>query len=248
MAASSPEARWVDRTGSVSAGPDDGLSDDVSTRFGEPSRVTRARGAGPASPCAVLIADTRKLIGEALGALIGAMTGFVVAGVVDVDRAVAALHPRPDLAVVGVDPFAEESLRLVDGIRRRRPELPVVVVADRFDPPLLRFGIERNVAAIVPTSTSGHELRTIMGEVVRGRVVLPAGWQRAMSAPEDTPIAGLSERQREVLELLAKGCSNEEIAERLFISPNTVKFHIRAIYARLDVHTRLAAAKYVSGA
>ena len=48
-----------------------------------------------------------------------------------------------------------------------------------------------------------------------------------MSAPEDTPIAGLSERQREVLELLAQGCSNEQIAERLFISPNTVKFHVR---------------------
>ncbi len=216
------------------------------TRFGEPSRVARARGASAASPCAVLIADTRKLISEALGALIGAMSGFVVAGVIDVDRAIASVQPRPDLAVVGVDPLAEESLRLVDGIRRRQPELPVVVVADRFDPPLLRFGIDRRVAAIVPTSTSGSELRTIMGEVVRGRVVLPSGWQQAMSTPEETPIAGLSERQREVLELLAQGCRNEEIAERLFISPNTVKFHIRAIYARLDVHNRMAAAKYIS--
>lgn len=216
------------------------------SRFGEPSRTARARSASVASPTAVLVADTRRLIGEALAALLGAMPGFVVAGVIDIDRAVAALAPQPDLAVVGVDPFVEDSLRLVDGIRRRRPELPVAVVADRLDPPLLRFGIDRHVSAMVSTSTPGSELRAILSEVVHGRVVLPAGWQRAITAPEETPIAGLSERQREVLELLAQGCSNEQIAERLFISPNTVKFHIRAIYARLDVHNRLAAAKYIS--
>jgi DNA-binding NarL/FixJ family response regulator len=236
--------RRVDQTVFASPASGDRLRDVMSSRHGEPNRIRRARTAP--SPCAVVIADTRKLISEALGALIGAMTGCVLAGVIDADRAIATLQPRPDVAIVGVDPYADESLRLVEGLRRRRPDLPLVAVADRFDPPLLRFCIDRGVAAIVTTSTSGGELRTIMGEVVRGNVVLPVGWQRAMSAPEDTPIAGLSERQREVLELLAQGCSNEQIAERLFISPNTVKFHVRAIYARLDVHSRLAAARYIS--
>jgi DNA-binding NarL/FixJ family response regulator len=52
----------------------------------------------------------------------------------------------------------------------------------------------------------------------------------------------LSERQREVLELMALGLPNELIAERLFISKNTVKFHVAAIYARLGVHNRVEAA------
>ena len=53
--------------------------------------------------------------------------------------------------------------------------------------------------------------------------------------------APLSERERDVLHLLAGGLSNEEIAESLIISANTVKMHIRHIYDKLDVHNRVQA-------
>ncbi|NMB87476.1 MAG: helix-turn-helix transcriptional regulator [Chloroflexi bacterium] len=52
----------------------------------------------------------------------------------------------------------------------------------------------------------------------------------------------LTDREREVLELLAQGMTNKEIAEMLFISTNTVKRHIKAIFEKLDIHTRSAAA------
>jgi DNA-binding NarL/FixJ family response regulator len=51
----------------------------------------------------------------------------------------------------------------------------------------------------------------------------------------------LTAREREVLELLAKGMTNKEIAEALVITPNTVKRHLKAIFEKLDVHTRSAA-------
>jgi len=53
----------------------------------------------------------------------------------------------------------------------------------------------------------------------------------------------LSRRQIEVLEQLAAGRSNQEIARDLYISPNTVKFHVRAIYDRMGVHNRVEAAR-----
>jgi DNA-binding NarL/FixJ family response regulator len=53
----------------------------------------------------------------------------------------------------------------------------------------------------------------------------------------------LSERQLEVLTLVAEGCSYDEIGARLFISANTVKFHLRSIYMRLGVRNRMAAAR-----
>ena len=69
---------------------------------------------------------------------------------------------------------------------------------------------------------------------------------RPGGSPPHTGRAGrataLSERQLEVLELLAQGLPNELIAERLFISKNTVKFHVAAIYERLGVHNRVQAA------
>jgi DNA-binding NarL/FixJ family response regulator len=55
-------------------------------------------------------------------------------------------------------------------------------------------------------------------------------------------LACLTEREREVLELVVRGMTNKEIAAALFISPNTVKRHLKAIFGKLGVHTRSAAA------
>jgi LuxR family maltose regulon positive regulatory protein len=56
----------------------------------------------------------------------------------------------------------------------------------------------------------------------------------------------LSVREREVLDLVTAGMSNEEIAKRLVISSNTVKFHLRTVYSRLGVHNRVQATRAVS--
>jgi RNA polymerase sigma factor (sigma-70 family) len=66
--------------------------------------------------------------------------------------------------------------------------------------------------------------------------------EAAESRRSDDELAVLTEREREVLELLAHGMTNKEIAEQLYITTNTVKRHIKAIFEKLDVHTRSAAA------
>jgi DNA-binding NarL/FixJ family response regulator len=58
----------------------------------------------------------------------------------------------------------------------------------------------------------------------------------------DNPFGGLTRREREVLRLLSDGMTNAEIAARLFIAPSTVKVHVRHIFEKLGVHTRLQAA------
>jgi DNA-binding NarL/FixJ family response regulator len=79
--------------------------------------------------------------------------------------------------------------------------------------------------------------------------VFPAGWLRhGRQAAGASPLAQLSPRQREVLELLALGMDNDQIAARLYISRNTVKFHVRTIYERLGVHNRVEAARVLAGA
>ena len=60
-------------------------------------------------------------------------------------------------------------------------------------------------------------------------------------------LSALTEREREVLDLLAQGLTNKEIAEKLFITTNTVKRHLKAIFEKLDVHTRTAATAKVAG-
>lgn len=74
-------------------------------------------------------------------------------------------------------------------------------------------------------------------------VRMTRGRQRDASEPNEQAIAflGLSEREREVLALLADGCSNKEIAKRLFVSVSTVKTHLVHLYQKLDVSRRTQA-------
>jgi DNA-binding NarL/FixJ family response regulator len=65
-----------------------------------------------------------------------------------------------------------------------------------------------------------------------------------LDAAADRPPAGLTVREVEVLRLVAVGLSNAEIAERLFLSPNTVKVHVARILAKIGVHNRAAATEY----
>ena len=72
--------------------------------------------------------------------------------------------------------------------------------------------------------------------------MFPAGWQDAVR-PKGHGAEGLSAREFAILELVASGLRNTEIASELMISPNTVKFHLRAVYAQLGVRNRVEAAQ-----
>ena len=86
-------------------------------------------------------------------------------------------------------------------------------------------------------------------QVVAGHAVFPAGWLRQVKhSAEASPLGQLSPRQREVLQLLALGMDNDQIAARLYISRNTITFHVRTIYGRLGVHNRVEAARVLAGA
>jgi DNA-binding NarL/FixJ family response regulator len=84
----------------------------------------------------------------------------------------------------------------------------------------------------------------VIQHVARGRTSFPAAVLEQLSERPQT--RGLSDRQLEVLEELALGRSNDEIARGLFISTNTVKFHLRTIYERLGVRNRVEAAQLLA--
>jgi DNA-binding NarL/FixJ family response regulator len=192
----------------------------------------------------VVVAHRRELLAEALGRLLEHL-GLVVAGAAsDVDALLAQLHGEAADVIVldaGFDPRP---------IRNRAPSARIVVLADGLDQRLAAAAREGEVDGIVLTRCVGAELASAITQVAAGHAVFPAGWlsrARRTSVASD-PVAGLSPRQREVLELLALGMDNDEIASRLFISRNTVKFHVRTIYERLGVHNRVAAARVLAGA
>jgi DNA-binding NarL/FixJ family response regulator len=121
------------------------------------------------------------------------------------------------------------------------PESSVALLCSEIREDLIRCAIEHGVGGVILKSYTTKETRDAIAYIATGRTVMPAGWQRALAGAADRS-RGLSPRQRQILALVAQGHGNEEIAAELELSPNTVKFHIRAVYSRLGVRNRVEAA------
>jgi DNA-binding NarL/FixJ family response regulator len=199
------------------------------------------------SPVRVAVVDRRRLIAEALAALIADREGFSVTGaIVDEGAVEAVVQQRPDVVVVGAGADPRPAMDLVRELRRRVPRVEVVIVADALEPALVSFVLDQGIGGLLLSDAAARDVAACLDHVAHGRAVLPSGWQGALSADRNDPLDALSERQMEVLGLLADGFSYEEIGARLFISLNTVKFHVRSIFLRLGVRNRMAAARLLT--
>jgi len=132
----------------------------------------------------------------------------------------------------------------VPEIRRADSELKILLICEVASLAVVRTAIDERAEGVVLSSDTTEELILALRHVLEGRTVMPVGWQAATCEP-NVLLQALSAREREVLELVASGLSNKEIAARLMISSNTVKFHLRTIYTRLGVHNRVQATQMV---
>jgi len=199
----------------------------------------------------VLVAHQHELLAEALGRLLDDLGVLVVGSACEPSELFRDLpDTEADVLLIdaGFDPVAGP-LVVLDHVRSAAPNLHVIVLADALDEMLSIAAREGDLDGVVLTGTAGVELVAAIAQVVAGHAVFPAGWMRQVQELAATnPLVQLSPRQREVLQLLSLGMDNDQIASRLYISRNTVKFHVRTIYGRLGVHNRVEAARVLAGA
>lgn len=205
---------------------------------------SRTRSGG--EPVRLAIGDLRPVAADALAALFAGIDGFSVAFVSTGGRPAASTGREPDIVLVGVGVALAGALELALSLRERAPGALLVLLADALDTAMVRFALEHRVNGLLLSESSTHDIVDSLRQVARGHAVLPAGWQGVLADDEDAPLSSLSERQLDVLRLVAEGLSYDEIGTRLFISINTVKFHVRTIYLRLGVKNRVAAARLLA--
>jgi two-component system nitrate/nitrite response regulator NarL len=206
-------------------------------------------------PIRVLIADDHPLLLDGLVATFSADEDFEVVAVArDAAAAVrVAREHQPDVALLDVA-MPGGGLEAARQIGLACPATRVVMLTSSEDTNDLTAALKAGAKGYVLKGIAGRELRAILQSVHGGEVYvtpgLAHGMIRSLTAPrEHDPLAELTVREREVLDLVAAGLSNAEIGGRLGLAEKTVKYHMTAILGKLQVSSRVEAAllAYKSG-
>jgi DNA-binding NarL/FixJ family response regulator len=198
-------------------------------------------------PRIAIVGPAGALAGEALTWLLTSSGNRVIgsfADVAELERARREGMLGPQAIIVAASDSAKASAIAIEA-RRVYPQLKILLLCATVSGAVVRCVIDQGVDGLVLHSDGAAEVAEALRHVLEGRSVMPAGWQGA-SLQQSGALGVLSAREREVLELAAAGLSNREIGERLIISANTVKFHLRTIYSRLGVRSRLHATQVLS--
>ena len=194
----------------------------------------------------VLLADDHGVIRDGLGRLISALEDVELAGVAadgaEAVRRCADL--QPDVVLMDLDMPVLDGIEATKQIVAAQPGVAVLVLTSFSDRPRIMGALEAGACGYLLKDVDADEVAEGIRAAARGESPLDPRAARtildARSAPD--PLAGLSEREREVLALLVEGLPNKLIARRLQISEKTVKSHLTRIFRELDVTDRTQAA------
>jgi DNA-binding NarL/FixJ family response regulator len=193
----------------------------------------------------VVLAEDEALLREGLARLL-AEAGFEVVGTAgDADQLLRLIEARaPDAALTDIKmppDYSQEGLLAAHEIRRRFPHIGVLVLShyleSRYAMSLLEEVPERSGYLLKDRVSDIGVLTDALRRIGEGECVIdPTIVSRLVRHRRNAgPLSQLTEREREVLKLMAEGHSNMGICERLFLSPKTVEGHVNNIFRKLDI-------------
>ena len=155
---------------------------------------------------------------------------------------------EPDVVLVEAATYAQEELLNALEVAELAQEYPVILLSEQPKTAWLSKALRAGVRAVLPRDIAPEQLRAALEAAAAGLVVIhPSELDTVLSAtvgpsvPLDELLEPLTRREREVLQMLAAGLGNKEIAGRLSISEHTVKFHVASILGKLGASTRTEA-------
>ncbi|MEM9851277.1 MAG: response regulator transcription factor [Pseudomonadota bacterium] len=186
-----------------------------------------------------LLADANPLVLTALAELFERDSRFsLVATAATAEGFLStALRVPVDIALIDWNIPALGGARLIE-VLRDHPAAPRIIVYGDDAGTLPRQAMAAGAAGFAPRSADMSALLQTCADVAAGKMVFPFLDVRGLA---QDPIQSLSRKERALLEALAKGMTNRELAGALEISPNTVKFHLSNIYDKLSVKNRAQA-------
>lgn len=197
-------------------------------------------------PLRVVLADDHELVIEGLRGLLANEPDIEVTGTVSDGAGLLAALARdpPDVVVLDLQLPSPDGLTCLGEIRRQR--LPVRVLV------LTAFGDGESIQSALEGGADGFALKTApprqtidaIRQVGQGNLVFPPAARKWLLGHQASETPELSPREWEVLERVAQGLTNTQIAEALNVTENTVKFHMQNIFQKLNVSNRTEAAGF----
>jgi two-component system response regulator NreC len=189
----------------------------------------------------IVLADDHAVVRSGLRLLLDGEPGFEVvaeAGDVDSARRYVRGH-RPRVLVLDLNLAGELSIESIPLIRQESPETQIVVLTMQTESAFAREALAAGALGYVLKDAAEHELVEAVRNAAAGESYLnPRLGARIASEPPPGPPDDLSEREVEVLKLIALGHTNAEIAQKLYLSVRTVETHRSHIQQKLRLSTR----------
>ncbi len=212
----------------------------------QPSAFPDPRNAGSRSErvhaCRIAIADNNPVVRAGLIDFISKDDRFDVIDAVHGGNALLSVcessDPKIDVVIAAWALPDMSGADLLSTVKRRNIKTPVVIYTNDTNPKVLHKAAKLGASGFVLKSDDSMILLDTISLVSRGRLCLP---YVDIATISDNPLNVLTVREHQLLVALAKGLTNEQIAARIGISRNTVKYHLKNIYDKLGVKNRAMA-------
>jgi DNA-binding NarL/FixJ family response regulator len=150
---------------------------------------------------------------------------------------------HPDLVLLDIRMPQMDGLTCLGKIRERHPKIKVVILSGIDEPEQIQTALKHGASAFVVKHVDPRDLASALRQAMAGTVFQMLGSGES-SEENAAKAAGVTESEMRVLTALARGLSNKQIAAELFITEQTVKFHLTNIYRKLHVANRTEATRY----
>lgn len=206
----------------------------------------------------VLLVDDHALFREGLAVIIGSQPDMEVVGNANdgLEAVIKSQELKPDLILMDIQMSTMDGLEATRQIKQVLPDTTIVVLTVRDDDEKLFEALKSGAQGYLLKDIRSHKMVDMLHSAMHGEAaitpslagrVLAEFRRMSLNQKSDTGIPNednsLTERELEVLSLVAKGAADKEVAEKLYVSLNTVKTHIRNILSKLRVNSRREAAK-----
>jgi two-component system response regulator DevR len=195
----------------------------------------------------VLIVDDHRMFGESLSRLLSDEDGISVLGVATTGEAAVevALRLHPQVVLMDYQLPDRDGVAVTEEIKRLEPAIMVVMLTGLGDERLLLASIEAGCSGFLTKDRAAAEVADAVRAAAAGEALIsPTLLARLLPKLNRTHRslgADLTDREREILGLLARGWSNKQIAADLYLSLNTIRNHIQAVLKKLGSHSKLEA-------